>query len=78
MKTPQKARTEKDSKRLDWLIYHGGYIAFDRDQEICSVWMMYCGDEECSERPPLPGCFDDPRDAIDAAMKSTTPSGGRK
>ena len=51
-----------DEERLNWVIFHSAIICHSRDGEIC--WIKYYEDELTLESD----LFDDPREAIDAAM----------
>jgi hypothetical protein len=52
----------KDSKRLDWMQFHGAKICWGKDGEYCSVSRTSSEELETTE------LFGDWREAIDAAM----------
>lgn len=57
-----------DSEMLDWMIQHCAWIGWTRDHEYCRV-MKHSGDEDGAY--PVcgwPRFFDDPKQAIAAAM----------
>ena len=58
-----------DTKRLNWMISNSAKICHANDDEFCWVeYSMFC--HEIGPRIKL-GPFNDPREAIDAAMKVT-------
>lgn len=63
----------EDSKRLEWLMSRGAYLAHSRDGERCNVVMRYGGDDDKEDQPaegwPVKH-YGDAREAIDAARKA--------
>lgn len=61
-----------DTERLNWLIAHSAWIGWTRDDNIYRVWVL---DANYDHKLVWLVCgwsvfFNNPRDAIDAAMKA--------
>lgn len=63
-------RMHADAVRLDWMSTHEAWIGWNREGDMCRVWVRSDDEDDHTPEPVCgwPKFFDSAREAIDAAM----------